>query len=202
MADTRQVGLTGGIGSGKSTVASLFAIMNVPVYHADDRAKYLLNTDKWLKKEVQSIFGEDTYNYDHTLNRSVLANRAFNDETSIAKLNSVVHPAVKADYQSWLTTITEPYVIHEAALIFEAELDDQFNSIISVSAPDKIRWQRVQDRDGISASAVEARMKRQYSQTYKNVHSDYVIVNDEQHLLIPTVWALHQQWQSTTSMPF
>ena len=197
MAKPQQVGLTGGIGSGKSVVAALFKLMGAPVYHADSRAKSLLNEDESLKAKVQDTFGKDTYRADRTLNRQVLADRAFADEASIQKLNALVHPAVRADYQHWLTTITSPYVVHEAALIFEADLHHQFDTLISVSASEQLRRQRVQSRDGLSSTAIDDRIKRQYSQAYKDAHSDYVIANNEQHLLIPAVSALHEQWQAT-----
>lgn len=203
MTKPRQIGLTGGIGSGKSIVAALFELMNAPVYHADSRAKSLLNEDKSLKESVQNTFGKDTYTTaDQTLNRRVLADRAFADDASIQKLNALVHPAVQTDYQQWLTNIKSSYVVHEAALIFEAAMQDQFDRIVSVSAPEQLRRQRVQNRDGLSSTAIDDRIKRQYSQAYKDAHSDYVIANNEQHLLIPAVSALHEQWQATARSAF
>lgn len=194
-----QIGLTGGIGSGKSTVAALFGIMGAPVYYADKRAKQLLNTDENLKGEVKKVFGSRVYKSDGTVDRSALASKVFPDQESLAKLNQLVHPAVQLDYQDWIKRKNTPYIIHEAALIFEAGFTSRFDAIISVSAPEYTRKQRIKKRDGLSPTAIEERLERQYSQEYKDKHSDKILVNDGKQLLMPKTWHLHQKWLSSST---
>lgn len=191
-----QIGLTGGIGSGKSTVSHLFQLLKVPVYSADQRAKELITEDPSLKQAIQSTFGEATYYPDGSLNRQLLANQVFTDAQAVSKLNQLVHPAVRSDYHTWLKQQDTAYVLHEAALILEAGFQDQFDRIVSVSAPEALRKKRVQQRDRLSEEEINARMKRQYSQTFKDDQSDHVISNDGLHLLIPPVWELDQHYQA------
>jgi dephospho-CoA kinase len=191
-----QIGLTGGIGSGKSTVSHVFHLLKVPVYSADQRAKALITEDPSLKQSIQSAFGQGTYHQDGSLNRQFLANQVFTDSQALAKLNELVHPAVRSDYYTWLQRQKAAYVLHEAALILEAGFEDQFDAIISVSAPETLRKQRVQYRDNLSADDINARINRQYSQTFKNEQSDHVITNDGHNLLIPPVWELDKHYKA------
>lgn len=191
-----QIGLTGGIGSGKSTVSHLFHLLKVPVYSADQRAKALIREDPSLKQSIISTFGQATYQEDGSLNRQYLAKKVFNDSQALAKLNQLVHPVVRSDYHTWLRKQIAGYVLHEAALLWEAGFQDQFDAIVSVSAPESLRKQRVQHRDKLSADDISARINRQYSQTFKNDQSDHVITNDGHHLLIPPVWELDRHYQA------
>ncbi len=191
-----QLGLTGGIGSGKSTVSHLFNLLKVPVYSADQRAKELITEDSSLKQSIQSTFGLATYHEDGSLNRQFLAKQVFTDSQALAKLNQVVHPAVRSDYHTWLQKQKAAYVLHEAALIWEAGFQDQFDAIISVSAPESLRKKRVQHRDNLSSDDIKARLNHQYSQTFKNDQSDHVIINDGHRLLIPPVWELDQHYHA------
>lgn len=189
-----QIGLTGGIGSGKSTVATLFQMLDVPVYQADQRAKALMVSDSTLKKNIRTHFGPNAYEADKAVNRQFLADQVFGDEQQLEKLNQLIHPAVRADYQRWLQSQNANYVVHEAALIFEAGFEGEFDALISVSSPLPLRIKRVQERDSLSAEAVRARIQRQYDQAYKDERSDHVIKNDDYHLLIPAVHELDEHY--------
>ena len=189
-----QIGLTGGIGSGKSIVGRVFHTMGAPVYQADQRAKTLVATDADLKKAIQSTFGAKAYQADGSINRTFMAETVFNDDTALQQLNQLVHPAVKADYEVWLQSQDTSYVIHEAALILEAGFQDEFDGLISVSAPENLRKARVKNRDGLTEEQVQARMERQYDQSYKDQVCDHVIQNDDHQLLIPSVWELNRYY--------
>lgn len=186
-----KVGITGGIGSGKSTVAKVFEVLGIPVYYADDAAKRLMNEDKNLKAQLLKEFGIETY-IDGTLNRKYLSSLVFNDEEKLAVLNSIVHPATIRDAERWMLQQTTPYAIKEAALIFESGAQQQLDYVIGVFAPSTVRIQRVMKRDGISREEVKARMEKQIDESIKMQLCDYVITNDEQELVIPQVIKIHE----------
>jgi dephospho-CoA kinase len=191
-----RIGITGGIGSGKSTVAKIFEVLGIPVYYADDASKKLMNENEALKKAIQEKFGEATYQ-NGVLNRQLLANLVFDDPAKLALLNSIVHPATIKDAECWMAKQTAPYAIKEAALIFESGSQQQLDKVIGVYAPAAVRINRVMHRDGVSREEVKSRMNRQISETIKMRLCDYVITNDEQELLIPQVLKLHQILVST-----
>jgi len=186
-----KVGLTGGIGSGKSTVARVFEVLGIPVYYADDAAKRLMNEDLLLKAQLIGSFGEETY-LDGKLNRKYLSSLVFNDEKKLALLNSMVHPATLRDSEQWMQQQKTIYAIKEAALIFESGARQQLDYVIGVYAPATIRMQRVMNRDGISRAEVKARMEKQINEEIKMRLCDYVITNDEQDLVIPQVIKIHE----------
>ncbi|SHL19767.1 dephospho-CoA kinase [Chitinophaga jiangningensis] len=187
-----KVGITGGIGSGKSTVSKIFELLGVPVYYADDKAKDILVRDKDLAEQVKQHFGAEIYAADGSLNRKLLGNIVFNDKDKLALLNSLVHPATIRDSDKWAAEQQTPYVLKEAALLFETESFHHLDKIIGVSAPQPLRLLRVMKRDNVSRNDVLARMHKQIDETIKMRLSDYVIYNDEQHMVIPQVLALHQ----------
>ncbi|MBV7529326.1 dephospho-CoA kinase [Chitinophaga sp. sic0106] len=187
-----KVGITGGIGSGKSTVSKIFELLGIPVYYADDKAKDILVRDQELAEQVKHHFGADIYETDGTLNRKRLGNIVFNDKDKLALLNSLVHPATIRDSNNWAAEQQAPYVLKEAALLFETESFHHLDKIIGVSAPQPLRLLRVMKRDNASRNDVLARMHKQIDETIKMRLSDYVIYNDEQHMVIPQVLALHQ----------
>ncbi len=187
-----KLGLTGGIGSGKTTVAKIFESLGIPVYYADDAAKKLMNEDETLRKQIIALFGAASYN-DHQLNRPFIASQVFENEEKLAALNALVHPRTIADSESWMKKQTAPYVIKEAALVFESDVWKQLDKVIGVSAPPELRLQRTMQRDGISAEAVQARMANQMDEAEKMNRCDYVLVNDEAQLLVPQVIALHEK---------
>ncbi len=186
------IGLTGGIGSGKSTVAKIFEMLDVPVYYADDASKRLMNHDDDLKIALIKNFGEETYT-EGVLNRSYLASIVFNNPEKLALLNSIVHPATIRDAAEWMQKQTAPYTIKEAALIFESGSHAQLDKVIGVQAPLAMRILRVMQRDNITREEVLKRLEKQLDENIKMRLCDYVINNDEQELLIPQVLRLHNQ---------
>lgn len=187
-----KVGLTGGIGSGKSTVAKVFEILGIPVYYADDSAKILMQTNELLKQQLIFHFGNETY-LNGKLNRSHLSSIVFNDKEKLALLNSLVHPVTIADAEDWFSRQTSPYVIKEAALLFESGAADGLHYIIAVTAPETLRIKRVMDRDSVKADEVKKRMTNQIDESIKNRLSDFVVVNDEQQMILPQVLKIHEE---------
>jgi dephospho-CoA kinase len=188
-----RIGLTGGIGSGKTTVAHIFEALGIPVYNADDAAKRLMAQDEELKKKIENSFGKESYS-GNKLNRKYLAEKVFNDAEKLSLLNSLVHPATIKDAEKWMKLQNAPYLIKEAALIFESGAQKNLDFVIGVKAPLALRMQRTMQRDKISADKVKARIDRQLDEEMKLRLCDYVIVNDEQQLLIPQVLALHEKF--------
>jgi dephospho-CoA kinase len=186
-----KIGITGGIGSGKSTVAKLFEVLGIPVYYADDAAKQLMNENEALKQQVQKEFGNEAYT-NGKLNRKFIADIVFADPEKLELLNSIVHPATLKDADEWMNKQTTPYTIKEAALIFESGAQEQLDYVIGVYAPTPLRIQRTMQRDNISREEVMARMNKQIDETIKMRLCDFVITNDEQQMVIPQVLALHQ----------
>lgn len=188
-----KIGLTGGIGSGKTTVAKIFELLGVPVYYADEASKRLYHTNKELKAGLKKHFGDDVYTNDE-LNRSKLAAIVFNDAEKLELLNTLVHPLTIKDATEWMQQQTVPYIIKEAALLFEAGSARDLDHIIGVSAPKPLRIKRVMERDGISREDVLSRMQRQMDEETKMLLCDFIIKNDEQELVIPQVMALHEKF--------
>jgi dephospho-CoA kinase len=188
-----KIGLTGGIGSGKSTVAKIFELLQVPVYYADEASKRLYHTDKGLMANLKKHFGEDVYTNDQ-LNRSRLAEMVFNDPQKLELLNSLVHPPTLRDAEEWMLSQTAPYIIKEAALLFESGSVAGLDHVIGVKAPQRIRIKRVMDRDGVTREQVLSRMDKQLDEEIKMRLCDFIIDNSEQQLVIPQVLALHQRF--------
>jgi dephospho-CoA kinase len=188
-----KVGLTGGIGSGKTTVAKIFETLGIPVYYADDAAKDLMNRNEDLKQAIINHFGEETYS-GGALNRKRLAAIVFNDPGKLALLNSLTHPVTIQDAGTWMQKQTTAYVIKEAALLFESGADKDLDQVIGVSASQPLRIKRVMERDGITAEDVIKRIARQMDEETKMKRCDFVIANDEQELVIPQVLALHYKF--------
>ena len=184
------VGLTGGIGSGKSLVAEIFSKLGIPVYSADDRAKKLMHSPEVSQKIIE-VFGESAYT-DGKLNRPYLAKQVFSDKEKLDKLNSIVHPAVRLDHEEWLVEQNAPYTIREAAILFESASYQDCDKIITVNAPEEIRIDRVMKRDGISADEVRSRMKNQITDEERSSRSNYVIYNDGKKMLLPQVIEIHK----------
>ncbi|CAL1517312.1 dephospho-CoA kinase [Chitinophaga sp. MM2321] len=188
-----KIGITGGIGSGKTTVSKVFELLGIPVYYADDRAKDILVRDAALAAEVKKHFGAEVYDSQGTLNRKYLGNIVFNDKDKLALLNSLVHPATIRDSDAWASQQTTPYVLKEAALLFETESFHHLDKVIGVYAPQPLRVHRVMKRDNISRNDVLARIYKQIDEKIKMRLCDYVIQNDEQEMVIPQVLALHEK---------
>lgn len=193
-----KIGITGGIGVGKSIVCRLFAILGIPVYDADTRAKWVMHNDQALKQELTEAFGPDTYTEAGELNRTYLAKTAFHDPQKLALLNSLVHPHVGNDFTNWIeANQSAPYVLKEAALMFESESWRQMDEIIVVSAPLDVRISRILQRDPHRTQQdVEAIIAKQLDEEQKMARAQHIIYNDDKQLLIPQVLKLHDQFLS------
>lgn len=187
-----RVGLTGGIGSGKSTITRIFEVLGVPVYDADAAARRIMNSDMELRKAIILNFGDRSYTAEG-LDRKYMASQVFENAEKLELLNALVHPATLQDADRWLAQQTSPYSIKEAALIFESGASQQLDTIIGVAAPLPLRLQRAMKRDAISKEEVMARMNRQLNESIKLKLCDHIIYNDEQQALIPQVLHLHEQ---------
>lgn len=188
-----RIGLTGGIGSGKSTVAGIFKVLGIPVFDADTEAKQIMETDPGLRNAIIEKFGPETYK-DGRLDRKYLSSIVFNDSFQLELLNSLVHPFAIAAAEVWATGQTTPYVVKEAALFFEAGSASGLDYMIGVYAPQHLRLQRVMNRDQVTREEVLARMQRQIQEEIKMRLCDFVILNDDQQLLIPQVVKLHERF--------
>ena len=193
-----KIGLTGGIGSGKTTVAKVFELLSVPVYYADAASKRLYKTDKDLIQKMKAHFGDDIYTGEE-LNRAKLASVVFADPLKLELLNALVHPPTIRDAEDWMKAQTTPYVIKEAALLFESGSVSGLDFVIGVYAPQHIRMKRVMARDGASREDVLNRMKRQLNEELKMKLCDFVITNNEQELVMPQVMALHQKFMAMST---
>jgi dephospho-CoA kinase len=171
------VGITGGIGSGKTTVAKMFAALGVPVYYADDEAKKLMNSSITIRESLTALLGKETY-IDGILNRKFMANKIFNDKELLEKVNAIIHPQVAAHFQNWTTQQNYPYVLKEAAILYESGSYKDCDKVILVTAPKETRIQRVMDRDKVTREEVEARMKNQWPDSKKEELADYIIQNE------------------------
>lgn len=191
-----QVGITGGIGSGKSLVCRIFQVLGVPTYDADSRAKSIMTTDGILISDIRKEFGELSYHPDGSLNRAYLGSVVFNDPVKLARLNTLVHPRVGVDYNRWVKDQgNRPYVVKEAALLFESGSYKTLNAVIVVRAPEALRIERVLKRDpNRSRADVDHIIHNQMPEEKKAERADYVIWNDDQHLVIPQVLALHKKF--------
>lgn len=187
-----RIGLTGGIGSGKSTVAKVFETLGIPVYYADEAARRIMNEDEVLKEQIMQQFGAAAYP-DGKLDRKYLAGIVFNNPAKLELLNSLVHPATIRNGELWMEKQTTPYAIKEAAIIFESGSQSNLDYVIGVSAPDALRIHRTMQRDHITREEVLVRMSKQIKQIIKMRLCDFVIVNDEQHAVIPQVLLLHEE---------
>ncbi|RZA02628.1 MAG: dephospho-CoA kinase [Sphingobacteriaceae bacterium] len=197
-----KIGITGNIGSGKTTVSKLFELIGIPVFYADDAAKILMVTDEALIAGIKQTFGNESYLDDKTLNRKHIADIVFNDETQLAKLNALVHPAVFRAFDAWAKQEVKdgvPYVLKEAAVLFESGSYQFCDKTIMVIAPLDLRIKRVMHRDSITQQEVLKREARQFTEEQKLQLADYVIKNDESELVIPQVLKLHEEFISSLS---
>jgi dephospho-CoA kinase len=189
-----KIGLTGGIGSGKSTVAKVFETLGVPVYYADDAAKSLMNTDENLKAAIVQHFGAESYS-NGQLNRKFIATIVFNNKEKLDLLNTLIHPATIKDAADWMAKQTAAYTIKEAALLFESGSAENLDYVIGVYAPQHIRIKRVMNRDGVSADEVKKRINRQINEEMKMKLCDFVIRNDDSELVLPQVMAMDKRFR-------
>jgi len=187
-----KVGVTGGIGSGKSLVCQVFSVLGIHVYYADAESKKLADSDPEIREKLISIAGSTVYN-DAGLNRPILADLIFSNNVLLEKVNRIIHPRVAAHFQKWCVLHAhETYIIHESAILFESGLYKEFDRIIAVTAPKEIRISRILSRTNMSVEKAEEIMKNQLPQEETAERSDYTIINDEFTLLIPQILHLHK----------
>lgn len=187
-----KVGITGGIGSGKTIVSKIFASMGIAVFYADSEAQKLMNEDSVLRNQIIAEFGDQSY-IDDKLNRQYLSSIVFNDKEKLQKLNSFVHPATKRSSEAWIAKQSSPYILREAALLFESGAVAGLDKVIGVYAPQALRIQRTMKRNNLSRDEVLARINKQIKEEIKMRLCDYVIINDGQQAVLPQVIQLHNK---------
>jgi len=197
-----KVGVTGGIGSGKTTVCRIFESMGIPVYYSDKEAKELMYRNQKLKSSIKQLLGKESYFRNGRPNRQIIASKIFSDKELLKGINNLVHPAVRNDHLSWHKKQQAPYTINEAALLVENGSYKQLDALIVVTAPMDIRVHRVMQRDGTSQEKVEARMRNQLPESEKVAVADYVIDNAGDTPLIQQVWEIRKQNTTTTPQIF
>lgn len=189
----KRIGLTGNIGTGKSTVARIFEILGVPVYHADKQAREIVNSDK-VTDQIALLFGEHVLDSYNQVDRRALAEIVFSNKEKLSALNNLIHPLVEADFSRWcLQYKDQKYILQEAAILFESGFNRLFDANILVTAPQELCISRVIDRDGITKEMVNNRIQNQWAQDKKLAMADYEIINDGVLMVIPQVLAIHQQ---------
>ena len=181
-----KIGLTGGMGSGKTFVSAIFTKFEIPVFNADYEARRCMSENELLKQEIQDVFGDNVYK-GGLLQNEVLADIVFNDNQKLEELNKLVHPVVKKSFDSWSATQNSRIIIKEAAILFESNSHLGLDKVICVSAPEETRIERVIKRDNTSREQVLLRIEKQMPQNEKEQLSDFVIVNDEVELLLPQI---------------
>ncbi|GGH20093.1 dephospho-CoA kinase [Mucilaginibacter phyllosphaerae] len=192
-----KVGITGNIGSGKTTVCKIFEVLGIPVFYADDEAKKVMIEDSLLITGIKQTFGNQAYFADGSLNRKYIAGIVFNNPDELIKLNALVHPATFRAFDNWMAGQKNvPYVLKEAALLFESDSYKMCNRAVMVTAPLDLRIKRVTRRDGITAAEVNSRNDRQFTEQKKLALANDVIINDDTQPVIPQVLKLHQLYLS------
>jgi len=188
-----KVGLTGNIGTGKSTVARIFEILGIPVYHADEEAKKFLE-DQHVIQNLKSEFGKSII-IDQKVDRIALAKIVFNDQNALDFLNNLIHPLVRNDLYEWLEKQShQTYIIQEAAILFESGFYKEFDKVITIIAPEELSISRVMKRDNVTSDQIKSRIRNQWSQERKMELSDFIINNDELQLVIPQVLQIHNSF--------
>lgn len=193
------VGLTGGIGSGKSTIAELFKELGVPVYDSDTEAKLLMNTSKSIRKAIIALLGKKAFK-DDILNRSYISNKVFKDNELLERLNKIVHPEVKKHFENWILDQDVPYVIQETALIFENKNQDNYDKIILVTAPVEIRIVRVIERDSVTENSILARINNQLTDVEKIDKADFIVENIDLKKTTESIKHIHDQLLSEAEL--
>lgn len=182
-----KIGITGGIGSGKSTVCRVFSVMGIPVFEADKVARKLMDTDEEIHEKLVRLFGAAVYLPDQTVNRKYLAGIVFKDPSLLTKLNEIVHPVVRKTFFDWCEKQESPYIIHEAAILFESGFYKMMDKTITVVTSEDERIRRVMKRDGITMELVKERIKNQLSDEERIKLADFVIGNNDDQLIIPQI---------------
>ena len=185
-----RIGITGGIGSGKSVVSKILSLLDIPIYLSDDEAKRLTATDETIRRELTDLLGDELYQVG-MLNKQMLANFLFASAENAEKINAIIHPQVKQDFRCWCTCHSDsPFVAMESAILFESGFDSEVDVVVMVYAPQEVRIQRAMMRDAASRTQIEQRIKRQMDDEAKCSKAHYVLINDDKTALIPQVLQL------------
>lgn len=190
-----KIGITGGIGAGKTTVAKVFEQLGIPVYRADDEAKKLYYTSV-VKQQVVNLLGEDSYFNNGKLNKPFISSIVFSDKEALAKLNAIIHPAVANHFSEWVQKQNTPFILKEAAILFESGSHKGLDKVITVSASKQLRIDRVVARDSVTQKQVESRMQNQWTEKQRLQAADFIIYNDDSKLVIPQVLELYNELKS------
>lgn len=194
MADSLKIGITGGIGSGKSIISKVFATLSVPIYNSDDRGKYLTKNNELIKNGIKDTFGVDFFDEWGNLLSQKLGGLVFNDKAALAKLNGIVHPVVAQDFENWLDKQNSPYVLKESAIIFENNIHKNLDAVILVTSPLPLRIKNIQKRDPFrSIENIMAVINNQMYDTEKENLAQYMIKNDETTPVIDQVLNIHKK---------
>lgn len=188
----KRIGLTGGIGSGKTYVAKVFESLGVPVFYADVEAKKLLNTSASLINSIKNNFGENVY-IDGKLDKKKISQIIFSNDNKLKEINNLVHPEVSDLFKVWCLDQSSSYVIKEAAIIFESKSYLKLDAVICVAAPLEVRIERILNRDNTTKKEIKNRIKNQISQEEKESLSDFIIINDEKEMLLPQIISIHEK---------
>jgi len=188
-----KIGITGGIGSGKTTVCEIFKLLKIPVFHADIEAKYLQDNDSSVKNKIIERFGVEVYSHEGTLNRKKIAALIFNDKNALTAINEIIHPAVRNRFLQWIEDYqTVPYILYEAAILFESGYSSDFNLNILVLADEKLRIERVIKRDNLTEDSIKLRINNQMADSEKIKKANFIIENNADSLLIPQILKIDQ----------
>ena len=191
--DMLKVGITGGIGSGKSVVSGIFDLLRIPVYNSDARARQIMEHSEHVRTQIIDSFGTQAYDENGSLNRDFIASQVFSNKKMLSQLNAIVHPAVGDDFEQWCSTQEgKPYILKEAALIFEAGINKFLDKVILIFAPEELRISRVMSRDEANEESVQSRIENQWSDRKKAPLADYIIVNDGDHSLLRQTLEIHK----------
>lgn len=188
-----KVGITGGIGSGKSTVCRVFSNLGIPVFEADKAAKELMNNSEEIFDQLTRLFGAGVYLPDHSINRKYLAAIVFNDKSLLEKLNGIVHPVVRSAFFDWCDKQHAPYIIHEAAILFESGFYKFMDKTIAVVTSENERIERVMKRDGVTIEMVQERIRNQWNDKQRMELADFVIGNNDDDLIVPQIIEIDKQ---------
>ncbi len=191
-----KVGITGGIGSGKSTICQFFRSIGIPVFEADIEAKKLVSNSESIRYQLKALFGSDIYLPNKTIDRKKLASLIFNSPPLLQKVNNIIHPEVRKYFETWCEKQQTPYIIHEAAIMFESGFYEMMDYTVLVTAPEEIRIQRVMEREKTDADSVRARMEKQWKDEKKAELADFIIRNDGTELVVPQLVKLDKQFRT------
>ena len=186
------LGITGGIGSGKTTVGQIFGEIGIPVYNADKEAKNLMQSSNKIKYEICSLVGQDAYK-NGILDKDFISDKIFNNKNILKKINNIIHPRVSKHFKQWLSSQKSLYVVKEVAILFESKIEDQFDFILTVTAPENIRIQRVIKRDQKSLITIQSIINNQLRDSEKIKNSDFVISNIDMDQTLKNVYDIHKK---------